>query len=100
MMESHNDPPLVFDYQPSTGPNGPEVLLAPLPLSVPGETRVTDNSPTTTSNNLSDDLDDWPTNDTGQGWGYPVFPGFITLEANKADPADLHKPVLLDLLTE
>ena len=67
MVESQLDPPLVLDYQPGTGPNKPGVSFAPLPPPISCETRVTDNSLTTTSNNLSDDLDDWPTNDTGQG---------------------------------
>ena len=101
MVESSTDSQLVLDYQPCTGPNGSGVLLAPLPLSVPGETY---GPPIihqqATSDELCDDLDDWPTNDAGQGWGLPVFPCFPTLEANKADPPGLYNPVLLDVLPE
>ena len=92
MVDSITDPQLVFGYQPCTSYNGLKALLAPLPLSVPGETDV----PLliyqqATCEYLCDDLDDWPTRETGQGWGSRAFPGFTTLEANNADPPGLSK---------
>ena len=53
-----------------------------------------------TSDCLSDDLYVWCTGGTGYGWGVPVNPGFATLEANNADPADMAEPVLGALLTD
>ena len=35
---------------------------------------------------MSDDLEHWSGSDTAYGWGVPVDPGFIDLEAKKADP--------------
>ena len=35
---------------------------------------------------MSDDLEHWSGSDTAYGWGVPVDPGFIELEAKKADP--------------
>ena len=35
---------------------------------------------------MSDDLEHWSGSDTASGWGVTVNPGFIDLEAKKADP--------------
>ena len=91
----------VSAYHPCTSSDELKVLLAPLPLSIPGEThRALISYEHATSECLADDLYVGSTGDTGYGWGVPVMPGFATLEAYNADPADMAEPVLGHVLPD
>ena len=92
---------LVSDFHPCTSSDELQVLLAPLPPSIPGDTyRSLQRYKQAISDCLSDDLDVWSMGDTGYGWGVPVHSSFATLEAINADPADMAEPVLEDLLPD
>ena len=83
--------------EPLTGPlptshpapiilDGSKGLVSASPPAVPDRLIGSPGDDVAFADSASDDLDHWSGSDTAYGWGVPVDPGFVDLEAKKAGP--------------
>eukprot|EP00798_Chlamydomonas_sp_ICE-L_P006560 gene6560-biopygen1754 len=66
--------------------DGSKGLVSASPPAVPDRLIGSPGDDVAFADSASDDLDHWSGSDTAYGWGVPVDPGFVELEANKAGP--------------